>query len=204
MKVSTFLILFLTVGPTCYGSMENSIQLKATSYAGTGCPHDSTTIILNDDHTNVNIDFTQFSIEGGGNNSRGLNRKTCVLSLPIQIPKGFKLGVVQMNWQGELELSADSRAKVTAELFFSGEKGKTITKDFSGAARNDFLLSEGSLKPGKSTVWSPCGETSLLLRINTSLLLMNKETRNYSRVRMKGGSGSRPALILTAESCSGR
>lgn len=145
-------------------------QIGQPAYGGNGCPAGSASVILSSDSSGHLILLDKYSTESGTNGKR-IDRKSCNIAIPIQVPSGYQLAV-----QPALSAFIDARQQGTVtiqiETFLAGTKSSAIKRQFKNTSSqydlgNEFIL-------GKA-VWSACGQATNL-RINTSVLSVGSST----------------------------
>jgi hypothetical protein len=96
------------------------------------------------------------------------DRKSCNLALPVSVPNGISLGIVEVDYRGFAFVPEvhGARARMTAEYFWAGQRGPTRRTTFPAGFDDEFTLSDTLV--GGSIVFSPCGQ-DVNFRINTSI-----------------------------------
>ncbi len=150
--------------------MADDIRLGVPGYGGTGCPSGSASVTLSPDFKTLTILFDQYVVESGGRTGRTISRKGCNLAIPVHVPQGYAVSLVNADYRGYVYLPVGSTATFHVEYFFAGSTGPVFDKVFRGATDQDYLLENTLLL--NSLVWSRCG-TSVNLRSNSSMLVKN-------------------------------
>jgi hypothetical protein len=164
--VSSFLTT-LTLGVSINMAQANGITLGQPGYGGNGCPAGSADATLSPDQKSITILFDQFLVEAGSNGKR-LDRKSCNIAIPVHVPQGFSVSIVDVDYRGYVSLPKQAEARLSSEYFFAGGSGPKFVRQFLGRTDEDYEVRDtlGIL----ARVWSPCG-ASTLLRVNTSMLV---------------------------------
>lgn len=136
--------------------------LGRPSYGGAGCPAGTASATLTGN--TLNVRYSAYRVAAGGRTGKSFDRKACSLSMPVAVPRGKSVAIVSATYHGSARLPASARAQFRAEYFFAGRTGPVAARTLSGPASGPFSLST----PGKSLVWSACGE-DVILRTNSSL-----------------------------------
>ena len=76
------------------------IRLGMPDYGGTGCPAGTASVVLSPSEDQISILFDSFVAEAGGATRRTVDRKACDLGIPITIPQGYSVAVVQTDFRG--------------------------------------------------------------------------------------------------------
>jgi hypothetical protein len=145
----------------------NDIQLGNPTYGGTGCPAGSASAALSDDAKSLTLIFDQFQVEAGGAN-RGIERKNCSVAIPVHVPQGMSVSIIDVDYRGYVSLPQGATARMTAEYFLAGYLGPRFDKSFLGKTDSDYTFSN---KIGvEAMVWSACGADTIL-RVNAAMLV---------------------------------
>lgn len=164
--IKTALLAFgLSAGAILHAA--DSIQLGTPAYGGNGCPAGTASAVLSPDAKSLSLIFDQFIVEAGGAN-RSLERKSCNVAIPVHIPQGFSVSVVDVDYRGYVSLPAQASARMTAEYFLAGSAGPRFDKMFIGRTDTDFQFS--NKLDINAVVWSPCGADTIL-RVNAAMLV---------------------------------
>lgn len=145
----------------------NDVQLGVPGYGGNGCPANSASVTLSDDKKSLSLIFDQFIVEAGGMNKM-LERKTCNIAIPVHVPSGFSVSVVNVDYRGYVSLPSQASARLTAEYFLAGSLGPRFDKTFLGRTDSDYTFKNDI--GIQAQVWSPCGADTIL-RVNAAMLV---------------------------------
>lgn len=164
-----FLLLTLMTLTSTMAQNKNDIYLGDPGYGGNGCPQGSASAILSPDQKSLSILFDEYYVEaGGGKNSKKLARKSCNVAIPVHVPQGFSVSIVDVDYRGYLSLPRGARATFSAEYFFAGRRGPKLRESFRGEMDDEYMIED---KLGLAAlVWSNCG-ADVNLRVNTSLMV---------------------------------
>lgn len=167
------------------------VRVDQIAVAGTGCPQ-SQMGTLADFDTERNIlevsmrKFTLTAVKGAK-----LDRKTCAIAIPVQLPRGKRLVISQLDFGGKVSLVPGAVATAKVESFVASSSRPTQSKEVRAAADpiqgRILLRTNDNLK-------SPCGANAVI-RVNTDTTLQNNSMKP-STVEM-----DRIALYLKVESC---
>ena len=145
----------------------DDISLGLPGYGGKGCPQGTVSTTLSPDNKELSLIFDEFMVEAGGEERR-IVRKSCNIAVPVHVPNGFSISLVEVDYRGYVSLPSQARATFSAEYFFAGKKGPQYRKNFTGYTDDEYLLSNTLGLTGM--VWSPCGK-DVNLRVNASMLV---------------------------------
>lgn len=165
-----FLVLMASLSVS---AMAQSLQLGWPSTGGNGCPQGSVSANLSPDGRELSILFDQFVAEAGPATGRTIDRKSCNISVPITVPGGYSVSIVQVDYRGFVGLpSRSATARFSAEYFFAGMRGPLLQRQFVGAQDTDYLIDNRLAV--SAMVWSECGAQTNL-RVNASMMLTNSD-----------------------------
>ncbi len=148
---------------------QDDIQLGVPGYGGTGCPAGSASVTLSPDQKSLSIIFDEFFVEAGASTGRTLGRKNCNLAVPVHVPQGYSISLVDVDYRGYVSLpNRRSQARFSAEYFFAGQRGPRYVKTFRGRMDDDYTISNDLAL--SALVWSKCG-ADVNLRVNSSMMV---------------------------------
>ena len=149
------------------------LRLGHPSTGGNGCPGGTVSTSLSPDESQLSILFDQFVAEAGPGVGKTIDRKSCNISIPVDVPGGYSVSIVGVDYRGFIGLpSRRSMARFSAEYFFANMRGPRMQKNFYGAQMTDYLIENDLIVSAQ--VWSPCG-ASTNLRINAAIMLQNSD-----------------------------
>ncbi len=162
--------LLLILGFTLPEAYADDIRLGVPGYGGTGCPAGTASATLSPDRKSLSILFDEYVVAAGGSLPSRVGRKTCNIAIPVHIPQGFSLSIVDVDYRGYLFLPRGATARFNVEYFFAGIRGPRYSTSFRGFSDRNYLL-DNTL--GLATlVWSRCGD-DVNLRVNSSMVVLN-------------------------------
>ena len=140
-------------------SASNKVEILDANYGGSGCPDQSASVSVSPDGQEMSILFDDFVAYG---NDYRESRKSCNLSIPIQVPNGFQISLYDADYRGYV--SPRTRGRLRAEYFFAGRRGPVFSRTFRG--ETDYSVTDPLLTV--ADVWSACGD-SVNMRVNASM-----------------------------------
>ncbi|WP_020559690.1 DUF4360 domain-containing protein [Thiofilum flexile] len=170
MKLTTALssaLVALTLGLATTSAQAAAITLGNPSYGGSGCPAGSASASISPDGSALSILFDSFTVEAGGSNAR-VGRKSCNLSIPVRVPNGFSVSLIDADYRGFVDVPRGSMARLDTEYFFAGTQGPKFTTTFTGPYSNSYTKSHNLI--ATSNIWSACG-ASVNLRVNSGMMV---------------------------------
>jgi hypothetical protein len=148
-------------------AMAETLVLGEPQYGGNGCPAGSASATVSPDGSAISILFDQYIAEAGNTTGRRIDRKSCNLAVPVQVPQGYSVAVFQVDYRGFNAVPVGGMNRFDVEYFWAGARGPRLTRTFTGPTNQDFSLSDNLM--AQTLVWTPCGE-SVNLRINSSMM----------------------------------
>lgn len=152
---SATLITAASVGP----AFANKVEILGAEYGGNGCPGGSASVSVSPDGQELSILFDQFIALG---NKSEESRKSCNLSIPIQVPQGFQISLYDADYRGYVAPRTTGRLR--AEYFFAGQRGPVFSRTLKG--ETDYNVRDKLVT--LADVWSRCGD-SVNMRVNASM-----------------------------------
>lgn len=160
-------------------SATAQIHLGQPSYGGNGCPQGTAAVAVTEDGKTLSVLFDRFIAEAGNTTGRRIDRASCNLRIPVSIPAGFSVAIIQSDYRGFTAVpGGGASATFNAEQFFAGQaRGPKTTKKFVGPRNDDFLISA----PVVATAWSQCGGDAILA-VNTSATAMSNSAMQQTMI----------------------
>ncbi|HLE01582.1 MAG TPA: DUF4360 domain-containing protein [Bdellovibrionota bacterium] len=146
----------------------DGIRMGQPSYGGSGCPAGTASTTLSPDAQSLSILFDAYQVEAGGMSGKQVDRKSCNVAIPVTIPQGYSVSIIQIDYRGFNSLPAGAQSRFSVEYFFAGTQGPAFSRDFFGPTTDDFLINN-QLR-AEAVVWSSCG-ADVNLRANTGLFV---------------------------------
>lgn len=145
----------------------DGLRLGEPSFGGTGCPAGSVSATLSPDNTQLSLLFDAFTVEARG--STRVDRKSCNVAIPVHVPQGYSVSIMEIDYRGYLSLPRGAQATFAAEYFLAGSAGPRFQETFRGRIDDDYMINNTLEVTG--VVWSPCGAQAIL-RTNASMRVM--------------------------------
>lgn len=170
MKKLLMLLGILTLTSTATAAPNpNDVYLGEPGYGGNGCPQGTASTILSPDQKSLSVLFDDYYVEaGGGSRSRRIARKSCNIAIPVHVPQGWSVSIIDIDYRGYNSLPRGAKSTFNVEYFFAGRRGPKIRENFYGSLDDEFMVTD-KLGVG-ALVWSACG-ADVNLRVNTSMMV---------------------------------
>lgn len=165
MKSKMILALVGVLSVLSLKAQADGITLGQPGYGGTGCPAGSASVTLSPDQTSLSILFDSYVAEAG--NGRRVDRKSCNISVPVNVPQGYSVAVFQVDYRGFNSVPRGAQTRLDAEYFWAGARGPRVSRTFVGPVNDIYTVSDGLI--ASALVWTPCG-ASVNLRVNSSMM----------------------------------
>ncbi|OYZ23308.1 MAG: hypothetical protein B7Y39_05230 [Bdellovibrio sp. 28-41-41] len=181
MKVTNLLLAAVTALLVSEATMAQSgIRLGTPSYGGSGCPAGTASVTLSPSEDAISILFDAFSASAGSGTGKRVDRKSCNLSIPVTIPQGYSVSVIQTDYRGfNYVPSSGAYTRLNTEYFWAGIRGPMFSKLFTGPQNKDFTTSNGII--AESLVWTPCG-ASINMRVNSSIMAQSNNRMDQTDI----------------------
>ncbi len=128
------------------------------SYGGSGCPGGSVDLRFSPNGQTVNIQTNQFIADGNTSRQR---RKSCNLTIPIQVPSGYQVAIRNADYRGYV--SPRTEGNLRTEYFFAGERGPVFSRRLRSGNYH-----VRHYPTARTNLWSRCGD-SVNMRVNASV-----------------------------------
>jgi len=173
MKTTFLLVSALALTAPAFAAGD--ISLGEPGYGGTGCPDGTVSVTLSPDQKSLSLLFDQYQMAVGGETGKSFDRKSCNIAIPVHVPQGLSVSILNIDFRGFNHLPASASSQFNVEYFFAGTRGPTFQRKFSGPLDEDYLINNELA--AKAVVWSGCG-ADVNLRTNSSMrvkTVSNKE-----------------------------
>lgn len=168
MKLLSSVLSAILVAGSLTAQAQNGLKLGQPAYGGTGCPAGSASVTLSPDETALSILFDAYLAEAGSVTGKTVDRKSCNISIPVQVPSGYSVSIFQVDYRGfNLIPAAGAYTRMDTEYFWAGSRGPRFARVYSGPTADNYTLSDGLV--AQTMVWTPCG-ASVNLRVNSSVM----------------------------------
>jgi hypothetical protein len=148
-----------------------SLQIGQPQTGGNGCPQGTVSATVDPSGQAVSFLFDQYIAEAGAMTGKRLDRKSCNIAIPIQVPNGYSVALLKVDYRGYNFVPVGGQNRFDVEYFWAGSRGPRISKTFRAPSYSrplDDNFSLTDLLQATTVVWSKCGE-SVNFRINSSL-----------------------------------
>ena len=160
-------LCFILLAASALNANARQLRLGAPAYGGTGCPAGTASVSVSPDETSLSILFDNYVAEAGYTTNRSVDRKSCNITIPVQVPQGYSVSVFQVDYRGFNAVPRGASTRFDAEYFWAGSRGPRLSKTFYGPINNNYTLTDEL--QANTVVWAPCG-ASVNLRVNTSMM----------------------------------
>jgi hypothetical protein len=181
---------------------NDQITIRGVTASGSGCPAGSWAFILADDQATVN--FSQYFLEADASKPT-LQSLACNVSLTLNVPTGYSVGVSRLSYSGYAYLAQGVTAEQLVNYAWTGVG--TISNNeakhvFAGPYDSEYVVTDHIETRGAGIQWSPCDIRSNL-QIRTRLVLNNPERADgYFKMDSIGGEqGSELGIRFVKKKC---
>ena len=179
MKLQSLIVSLALVLGAFSAQAQQGLKLGVPAYGGTGCPAGTASITLSPSETELSILFDSFVAEAGGFTGLRVARKSCNLSIPVQVPSGYSVAVIGVDYRGFNLVPSGGRNQITAEYFWAGSQGPRLSQTFLGPTSNDYLFANNLI--ASTMVWTPCG-ASVNMRVNAAVTTQTNTRMDQSMI----------------------
>jgi hypothetical protein len=109
-------------------------------------------------------------VQAGKSSGQKKDTKNCIVSLPLEVPAGFQVSIVKLDYRGFNAIPQNARTRyVTIYSFWDEFSRKQISPrirrhyDFRGPLEEEYTISSDV---SSHMMWSPCGK-NLVFRIDS-------------------------------------
>ena len=176
MKYAVLVAALLALAATGANAQDPlpAVRFGEPGYGGSGCPDGTGIAIRGFSSQAAAYVFDAYKV---GDNGRALDRKTCAVAIPIDVPEGVSVAVRHVGLRGQASLPDGLNATVSVEAFTAGETGDVNEIALTGAMDSGYL--RFVTVPDDQLKWSDCG-TDINLRVNTSIRTRGTEAAAVS------------------------
>lgn len=180
MKLLSSVLSALLVAGSLSAQAQSGLKLGQPAYGGTGCPAGTASVTLSPDETALSILFDAYLAEAGGITGKSVDRKSCNVSVLVQVPSGYSVAIFQVDYRGfNLIPAAGAYTRMDTEYFWAGSRGPRFARVYSGPTTDNFTLSDGLV--AQTMVWTPCG-ASVNLRVNSSVMAQTNRRQDQTMI----------------------
>lgn len=173
-KILALTLAAMTATVSVANAQTPGITLGLPETGGNGCPSGTVSSVLAPDARSLSIFFDAYFVEAGGTTGRSFERKSCNVGIPVNVPQGYSVSVIGIDYRGFNELPAGAQSQFNVEYFFAGTRGPTFQRTFRGALTSDYLIHNDIVATAQ--VWSACG-ADVILRTNSSIRVQTTANR---------------------------
>ena len=172
-RLLTLVLSCLIVGQ----AQATGLRLGLPEYGGSGCPAGTASAILSPAEDTVSVLFDSYIAEAGGETGRRVDRKSCAIGIPVQVPQGYSVAIFAVDYRGANIIPRGGMNRFNVEYFWAGVRGPTISRTFTGPTNKDFTVTDNLI--ASTLIWAPCGQ-SVTLRINSSMMSQSNRYNEQS------------------------
>lgn len=173
-KTMIALALAAVTASVSMAQAQPALTLGLPETGGNGCPSGTVSAVLAPDATSLSIFFDAYYVEAGGTTGRSFERKSCNVGIPVNVPGGFSVSVIGIDYRGFNQLPVGALSQFGVEYFFAGTRGPTFSRTFRGPLTDDYLIHNDIV--ATALTWSPCGQ-DVILRTNTNMRVQTQANR---------------------------
>lgn len=147
------------------------ISLGEPAYGGNGCPAGSASVSITPDGQTMSVLFDSFAAEAGTTTGRRIDRKSCNIRVPVNVPQGYSVALIGVDYRGFNAIPGNGAySEFRAEYFYAGSKGPVFQKRFNGPQADSFQITNNLI--ATNLVWSQCSK-QVIFSINAAATAMS-------------------------------
>jgi len=173
--IATSYFSLLALSLPSYAANSGGVQFSPPSIKGSGCSG-SSNYRLTPNHKTLSISFKKFVASP--------SNKTCSITIPINVPSGFKISVLTADYRGFVKGEGELKRSYRA----SGSSGGAKNNRFKKTGGDDYYVNDNLL--GMNKKLSQCGK-SITLKINARI----KASGSGSRISVDSDDSSSGAIF---------
>jgi hypothetical protein len=116
------LILLASAALLATSTLADDISLGTPGYGGTGCPEGTVSATLSPDKKSLSLLFDQYQVAVGGTSGKSFDRKSCNIAIPVHVPQGLSVSILQIDFRGFNHLPQQATSQFNVEYFFAGTR----------------------------------------------------------------------------------
>lgn len=165
-------------------------QRLTASITSNGCDADSYSLTVSPDGTSLSILFDDFVVTGGQDIG-----KRCALTIPLNLPEGYSLGVYQVDYRGYAKLGRREAALFSVDYVVGPRgNGRGMKHRMRGPQDGDFSFTD-QLRPGMLRRIG-CGEAAKI-DFNAVLGFRRGEASGDAMLALDSADGTRAPANVT-------
>lgn len=137
-KSAAFVALILLTGTDAIAKNQSTGVIVTSSCAG-----GTYSAVNSPDGTTLSILFDDFSITTVAGSAGGIERKSCDIQVPLNLPDGYSLGVYKVDYRGFARLSSKQVSELSVDYVFGHRnKSRKYHRKIQGDYDGEFVFSE--------------------------------------------------------------
>ncbi|MFN3453856.1 MAG: DUF4360 domain-containing protein [Pseudobdellovibrio sp.] len=147
------------------------LRLGEAAYGGNGCPAGSASVSTTADGKTMSVLFDSFAAEAGDVTGRRIDRKSCNIRIPIQVPNGYSVALIGVDYRGFNAIPGNGAYNTfRAEYFYAGSRGPVFQQQFRGPQADAFSIRNNLI--ATNLIWSECSK-DVIFSINAAATAMS-------------------------------
>jgi hypothetical protein len=138
-------------------TVPENVKIRSIQYNGNGCPSMTPDILGSNESGGhqLALSIPPMIAEWGPGISKVESRKSCVISLDLDVPEGWQYALSTFETRGFADLDAGIKGEITLTNFFEGSaSSQRHVMHFQGPYTSDFGIKESL--PFTTQQWSRC------------------------------------------------
>ncbi len=183
-----------------------NLNMHKPTYGGSACAQGTVSSVISPDGREVSVLFDAFTVRAGGAAGPRAAVGSCRVNIPFQVPAGYSVQIVKVDYRGFNALPAGATAKVSTTFGFGrwrhGARDPRAHlarwSEFVGPLSEDFMLSSMIRGP----TFSPCGQPFILTAESTIHVTSNAQNQDsFTQIDSLDASSTPLKLALRWQKC---
>ncbi len=176
------------------------LKIQTLKVKGTGCRPESTAVAISPDNEAFTVTYGSYFVEAGGDTKKKDGRKSCSITVRIDVPAGITYAVTNVEYRGYARLEAGAVGAHAARYHFQGSGAPGHTEHpFASGHKDSWQVNDAV--PTSKRVFGACGKDRKL-DIDTELTVRTDRTDTpASLVAMDSTDGGVSTYRLAWKKC---
>jgi hypothetical protein len=145
------------------------VEFGTTTHAGSGCPAGAVSASLSPDNAILSLIFQDGKFTADSASASIVDVKKCDLDIPIKVPKGYQLILMQTDILGNAFVAPGGRGRLDAEFSIKTNSGRLLGKRaIARKYTEDTAIEESLATPGYPIASACGGEHKMKLKLKVT------------------------------------
>ncbi len=137
-RSAAFLALVLLVGTDAVAENQSTGVIVTSS-----CEGGTYSAVISPDGSTLSILFDNFSAATAPGSAGGIERRSCNIQVPLQLPQGYSLGIYKVDYRGFAHLSSKQNSALSVDYALGPHSNsRKFQRKIQGAYDEEFVFTE--------------------------------------------------------------